>query len=94
MLVLDELDIKDLEEVYDEALIKKLDVDNVSGIYKYLIDNGIYYVKDLFVENLELFLLEKDIFIKRFEKLKQEVGNDYVEVIGSDSSVLEIMYRD
>ena len=94
MLVLDELDIKDLEEVYDEALIKKLDVDNVSGIYKYLIDNGIYYVKDLFVENLELFLLEKDIFIKRFEKLKQEVGNDYIEIIGRDSSVLEIMYRD
>lgn len=94
MLVLDELDIKDLEEVYDEALIKRLDVDNVGAIYKYLIDNGIYYVKDLFIENLELFLLEKDMFIEKFEKLKQEVGNDYIEIIGRDSSFLEIMYKD
>ena len=46
---LDEIDIKILKENFDEELITQIDTDNVSKIFKYLENNGIYYAKDLFL---------------------------------------------
>ena len=91
---IDELDIKVLEENFDIDTINSLDAENVSYIYKYLLDNGVYYAKDLFMSSLDLFLLSKEKFIKKFEKLKIILGSDYVNKLGEDSSLIEIMYED
>ncbi len=91
---LDELDIQVLKENFDEEIIKELDINNVAKIYKYLVDNGIYYAKDLLLESLDLFLLPKEEFITKFEKLKNVLGEDYIDKLGEDLSLLEIMYQD
>ena len=91
---LDELDIQVLKENFDEEIIKELDINNVAKIYKYLVDNGIYYAKDLLLESLDLFLLPKEEFITKFEKLKNVLGEDYINKLGEDRSLLEIMYQD
>ncbi len=91
---LDELDIQVLKENFDEEIIKELDINNVAKIYKYLVDNGIYYAKDLLLESLDLFLLPKEEFITKFEKLKNVLGEDYINKLGEDLSLLEIMYQD
>ena len=91
---LDELDIQVLKENFDEEIIKELDINNVAKIYKYLVDNGIYYAKDLLLESLDLFLLPKEEFITKFEKLKNVLGEDYIDKLGKDLSLLEIMYQD
>ena len=67
---LDEIDIKILRENFDEKLITQIDIDNVSKIFNYLEDNGIYYAKDLFLTSLDLFLYPLDNFIKKFDVLK------------------------
>lgn len=90
----DEIDIKVLKENFDDELINKVNVDNVSNIFKYLNDNGVYYAKDLFLSSLDLFLLPKDEFIKKFEHLKEKLGNDFVDKLGEDCSLIEIMYED
>ena len=82
---LDEVDIKILKENFDENLIKKIDSENVSKIFKYLENNGIYYAKDLFLTSLDLFLYSLDDFIRKFENLKNKLGED--------SSLIEIMYE-
>ena len=46
---LDEIDIKILKENFEEELITQIDIDNVSKIFKYLENYGIYYEKDLFL---------------------------------------------
>lgn len=91
---IDELDIKVLEENFDTEMINKIDELNVAKIHKYLLENNVYYAKDLFLSSLDLFLLPSDIFIKKFEKLKQKIGEDYVDKLGEDSSLIEIMYED
>lgn len=91
---IDELDIKVLKENFDDELIKKIDINNVASINKYLLDNGIYYSKDLFLLYLDLFLMSKDEFIKRFEKLKQKLGENYVDKLGEDLSLMDVMYED
>ena len=90
---LDEIDIKILKENFDEELITQIDTDNVSKIFKYLENNGIYYAKDLFLTSLDLFLYPLDYFIRKFEILKEKLGDDFVNKLGEDSSLIEIMYE-
>ena len=68
-------------------------MDNVNKIYSYLIDKGIYYAKDMFIEYLELFLMDSEEFINRFDALIKKIGNNYVEAVGEDDSLMEEMYK-
>ena len=90
---LDEIDIKILKENFDENLINQIDSENVSKIFKYLEDNGIYYAKDLFLMSLDLFLYSLDDFIRKFEVLKDKLGEDYINKLGEDVSLIELMYE-
>ena len=91
---LDEIDIKVLRENFDDETISEIDNENVSKIMKYLKENGVYYAKDLFISSLDLFLLPSDNFIDQFEKLKTKLGSNYVEELGEDTSLIELMYED
>ena len=88
-----ELDIKILKENFDEELIEQIDVKNVNKILEYLEINGIYYAKDLLLNSLDLFLYSSDEFIKKFEHLKNKLGNNFADKLGEDSSLIEIMYE-
>lgn len=92
-MLLDELDMKVLQENFDDETIRKLDIKNAAKIYCYLITNGVYYANDLFLGSLDLFLLTYEEFVERFERLKLELGNDFVEKLGEDSSFIEMMYQ-
>ena len=83
---LDNLDIKVLRENFDDDTINKIDMDNVSKIIVYLKKNGVYYFKDL-------FLLPVDEFITRFEKLKKILGDNFVDELGENYSLIEKMYE-
>ncbi len=91
---LDDLDILILKENFDTETIVKMDAENIYKILNYLDKNGVFYAKDLLLSSLDLFLLPVDEFIKQFEKLKNELGSDYVDKLGEDSSLIEIMYKD
>lgn len=91
---LDELDIKVLKENFDDEMIKSIDTLNVAKISKYLEECGIYYFKDLFLSSLDLFLLPYEEFVKKFEKLKEKLGHNYIDKLGEDLSLIEIMYGD
>lgn len=92
-MILDDIDIKILKENFDEELISQIDADNIAKIFNYLNDNGIYYAKDLLLNSLDLFLYPSEIFIKKFEHLKDILGIDFVDKLGEDSSLIEIMYE-
>ena len=91
---LDSLDIKVLRENFSDEEIAKMDAENIYKILNYLDKNGVYYAKDLILSSLDLFLLPADEFIKKFEKLKNKLGNDYIDKLGEDISLIEIMYED
>ena len=90
----DEIDIKILKENFDEEMIEQINLENVSKILKYLNDNMVYYAKDLLLSSLDLFLLPVEQFIKKFENLKNKLGPNFVEKLGEDVSLIEIMYED
>lgn len=87
-----ENDIKILKENFDEDMIKELDMENVKTIIDYLLRNKVYYAKDLLLNSLDLFLLDSNIFIEKFENLKMKLGSNYVDKLGEDMSLIELMY--
>jgi len=89
----DEIDIKLLKENFDDEMISEIDVDNIIKICDYLDNNGVYYAKDLFLISLDLFLLPSNEFINKFERLKNKLGEDYIDKLGEDISLIEIMYE-
>ena len=93
MIGIDEIDIKILKENFSEDLIKQVDVENVCKIFSYLNKNGVYYAKDLFLDSLDLFLHPCETFVKKFEHLKEVLGNEFVDKLGEDASLIEIMYE-
>ena len=92
-MILDEIDKKILIENYDKYLINQIDPNNVSKIFNYLKNNGVYYAKDLLLNSLDLFLYPFEEFKKKFEHLKNVLGTDYVNILGEDVSLIEIMYE-
>ena len=93
-MIFDELDIKILKENFDDETISEINSDNVAIILDYLNKNGVYYSKDLLLSSLDLFLLPSDEFIDRFERLKQKLGEGFVEKLGEDTALIEYMYSD
>ena len=47
----------------------------------------------MFIERLELFLLDSEEFIKKFDMLIDSIGDNYVDVIGENSELLDCMYK-
>ena len=90
---LDNIDIKVLKENFDDEIISQLDKQNVNKIYNYLINLGVYYAKDIFISQADLFLLDYDLFVEKFEKLKQKLGDNYIDMLGEDCSLIKIMYE-
>lgn len=90
---LDNIDIKVLKENFDDEIIAQMNSQNVERIYNYLISLGVYYAKDIFISHVDLFLLDYDLFVKKFEKLKQKIGDNYIDKLGEDCSLIEIMYE-
>jgi hypothetical protein len=93
MIYLDEIDMKILRENFDEEMIQQMKEENIDKIIDYLEKNNIDYAKDLLISSLDLFLLPAEDFIKQFEKLKKELGEDFAEKLGEDCSLIEIMYK-
>jgi len=94
MLDLDKIDMKILKENFNEETINQMNEDNISKIMEYLQENNVYYAKDLLISSLDLFLWPSEEFIEHFEKLKEKLGNDFVDKLGEDASLIEIMYED
>ena len=90
----DDIDLKILKENFEEEMINKMDTENVYKIFKYLEENEVFYAKDLFLNSFNLFLLPYENFVKQFEKLKNKLGSNFVDLLGEDVSLIEIMYED
>ena len=92
-MIFDDIDIKILKENFDDDLLSRIDSNNTAKILNYLNSNGVYYAKDLLLNSLDLFLYPCEIFIKKFEHLKSVLGDNFVDRLGEDMSLIEIMYE-
>lgn len=92
-MIFDDIDIKVLRENFDDETINGIDKANVARILEYLVNDGVYYAKDLFITFLDIFYMPFDDFVEKFEMLKKQIGDNYVDKLGEDMGLFEFMYN-
>lgn len=92
MKYFDDDDIIHLKETFDSELLNKIDYENLMKCYEYLIGERIHFAKDILLEYLDLFLIDYDEFKIKFQQLKKGLGNNYVERLEEDTSLLETYF--
>ena len=83
------IDIKELYEKYEPEILQNLNDDNVLKIVEFLVSEQVDYIDELFNDYLDLFIIDYNEFINRFNNLKQKYGEILVELISNDLSILD-----
>lgn len=88
-----EEDFKTIIDSYDKDVISKLDIDNALLIYNYLLDNDIYYAKEILIGYIDLFFYSFDKFKKKFESLINYLGPNYLIKLEEDIGLFSLINK-
>ncbi len=75
---------RELIEKYDEDFLNSINYDLFMLNYKYLISKRIYFVNELVVRNLEMFMLDKDIIEEVIDIALCKYGDDFAFILGEN----------
>ena len=87
-----EEELIDIYDAYEPTVLEKLDEKNMNTIIEYL-NNNVTITKDKLHYYLDLFTIESEEFIQKFEKLKGLLGDNYAVLLDENISFLERMYH-
>ncbi len=83
------IDINELYEKYESEILQNLNIDNLERIIDFLVEQNVDYIDELFSDYLDLFIINYDEFVARFNNLKQKYGENLVKLISEDLSILD-----
>lgn len=83
------IDINELYDKYEPEIFQNLDEENVVKIINFLILEKVDFIDELFSDYLDLFRIDYNEFINRFNNLKEKYGNNLVKLISNDLSILD-----
>ena len=83
--------LKEVYECYEESILENLDEKNIQSIINYL-EKNTTITKDILLYYLDLFTIDVNEFIRKFEKLKQLLGENYEILLENKIDYLERMY--
>ncbi len=86
---LDEFYTELVYDNYSKEYIESLDNDNIDKIVNVLEEYGCYFIEDIFASYISIFEMDEQKLIKKFEYLKQEIGPNFMYIIGEDMTILD-----
>ena len=78
-----------LIENYEEEYLKGLDENNFIFVHALFKRNNFYFIDDIILNYLEIFEMNPIDVVKGIEKLRSQLGEDFVYKIGNDMKYLE-----
>lgn len=75
---------------YEEEYLESIDENNFKNIYKLFCQYNFYFIKDIIVNYLEIFELDKEDVEKKILFLKDKLGDKFNYIIGNDMRYLNI----
>ena len=91
--ILDKEALNNIIETYDNELLLKLDTNNIINIINYLKRNNIDYIEDILSLYTDLFILDVNDFISKFENLKKRYGKNLCDNLAYKLDILESMWE-
>lgn len=84
----------ELYNKYSTTVFKNLDKDNINKIIEFLYKNGCDFITDIVEDYLDIFMIQFDLFVNRFNKLNTKYNNSYLKLVSSDMNYLEELFLD
>lgn len=81
--------MEEILEKYNVNFIKKLDKDNVNKIVIFLKENKCDFIEDIISDYLDLFTIDYDEFIKKYNTLNKKYNNNFLIKASEDMNLLE-----
>ena len=91
---LNEIYLNLIYDKYEEDFINNMDKTNFEEIYNLLKKYNFYFIEDIIITYLEIFTLDKDLVEQGIIKLKENLGENFVNIIGNDLRYLEEILTD
>ena len=77
---------------FEDDVFKNINTDNMNKIIKFLSYNGCNYIDELLSDYLDLFLIEYEEFIDKYNKLNIKYNNNFLQESSIDMNILEEFY--
>lgn len=89
--LLDSENLNLIIETFNKNVFDNLNKENMIAIINYLKENNITIIEDIITYYLDIFTIDINIFIKKFEKLKSNYKTNINEALSFKLDILEEM---
>lgn len=76
---------------YDIQFLNTLNEEKFLKIYNLFKEYNFYFIEDIILNYLEIFLFEYDDILKGINLLKEKFGDNFVSIIGNNMSYLDLL---
>ena len=76
---------------YEYEYLKTLDEDNFKEVYNLLKKYNFYFINDIILNYIEIFELDTNLLEEKLNILKEELGDNYIYIIGNNMRYLEAL---
>lgn len=76
---------------YEYEYLKTLDEDNFKEVYNLLKKYNFYFINDIILNYIEIFELDTKLLEEKINVLKEELGDNYIYIIGNNMRYLEVL---
>ena len=84
----------DIFEKYNKSVLDNLYKDNMLKILDFLKDEKCDYIEELIDDYLDLFTIDYDDFVNKYNKLNKKYDNKLLEFVSEDMNILEEFFND
>lgn len=84
--------MQDILEKYNNSVIKNLNEENLKKIVSFLEENNCLCIEDIISDYLDLFTIEYDEFVRKYNILNEKYDHLFLEKVSEDMNLLEEFY--
>lgn len=83
------INYEELINKFEPHVIKNIDIENLNKIVRFLMIEKFDYIDEIVENYLDLFLIDYEEFVNKYQLLKIKYGENLVELISEDLGILE-----
>lgn len=86
--------MNEILEKYSNSIVENFNEENFNRIITFLTNEGCNYIEDLLEDYLDIFIIDYDEFVRKYNILNKKYNNRYLELISEDMDLLEELFED
>ena len=84
--------MNEILDKYSDSVLRNLNKENINKIIEFLKKEKCDYIEDLLEDYLDIFTIDYDIFVKKYNKLNNKYDGKYLNLVSSDMNLLEELF--